>query len=379
MVRSIPLSDVRWVVIYVAAVVVLFLSGLDNGPFLEFYWPSWVSVTAMIVAALLTVFRTVKPEVLLFVVLPLCLAEILFGTQVSAFILLVEALWAPVARGSARTAKWTTWAGGIVGAALATIWFFALSGELPWTSVAVLSAMFAGAIIFTPLAWAWEVRNHRMAQQAAEKMAEMEHELAGERAAREVETERVRIAQDLHDVVAGHLSAVALHSSLAAELPDEDSRKLSLDTARSSAESALRDLRAVIEVLAEGRESTGLTTLTWTTLSQRLGPSADVQIDPADADVAAQTAMLHIAYEAVTNAVRHGAEPRTLHVCTRGDTLTMSCTNAVVGNTQSSGPTFGLQSMANRAAAVRGEVFTGESDGVWTVSATVPLSREENF
>lgn len=239
--------------------------------------------------------------------------------------------------------------------------------------------MFAGVVVFTPLAWAWEVRNHRLAQQAAERMAEMEHELAGERAAREVETERVRIAQDLHDVVAGHLSAVALHSSLAAELPDNDSRRLSLDTARSSAESALRDLRSVIEVLAEGRESTGLTTLTWSTLRQRLGPDADVTIDPADADIVAQTAMLHIAYEAVTNAVRHGEEPRTLQVRATGEKLTMSCTNTVVNDTPTTGSTFGLQSMANRAEAVRGEVSARASNGVWTVTAAVPISKEGDY
>lgn len=379
MTRRIPLSDVRWVVVYTAAVVVLFFSGLANGPLIELRWPSWTSLIAMLVAALLTACRTVKPEVLLLVVVPLCVAELLFGTQISAYVLLVEALWAPVARGTARTAKVTTWSGGIVGVALATVGFFALPDELTWTSAAVLSSMFAGVVVFTPLAWAWEVRNHRLAQQAAERMAEMEHELAGERAAREVETERVRIAQDLHDVVAGHLSAVALHSSLAAELPDNDSRRLSLDTARSSAESALRDLRSVIEVLAEGRESTGLTTLTWSTLRQRLGPDADVTIDPADADIVAQTAMLHIAYEAVTNAVRHGEEPRTLQVRATGEKLTMSCTNTVVNDTPTTGSTFGLQSMANRAEAVRGEVSAGASNGVWTVTAAVPISKEGDY
>ena len=57
-------------------------------------------------------------------------------------------------------------------------------------------------------------------RQQAEVHVCVEHELAESRAAQAVEAERRSIAHDLHDVIAGHLSAVALHSSLAASLED---------------------------------------------------------------------------------------------------------------------------------------------------------------
>ncbi|MFP3361482.1 histidine kinase dimerization/phosphoacceptor domain-containing protein, partial [Planococcus sp. SIMBA_143] len=70
-----------------------------------------------------------------------------------------------------------------------------------------------------------------------------------------VEAERRSIAHDLHEVIAGHLSAVALHSCLAASLEEPAARERSLATSRASAQAALRDLRAMIGMLAD--EHTG--------------------------------------------------------------------------------------------------------------------------
>ncbi|WP_291480325.1 histidine kinase, partial [Corynebacterium sp.] len=336
-------GDVRAAAVYLVTVVVLFLSGVTNQSFLggpqgETPWPSVVSLVLMLCGAAATVFRTSRPALLLAVVVPLSLLELLFGTQVSAYVLLVEGLWAPVARGGRASARCATVTGVVVGAVTAVAMLVGWGGEVPLGTALVFGAMVVVAVVFTPLAWGWEVRHHRLAQEAAEELARTEHALAGERAAREVESDRRHTAQDLHDVVAGHLSAVALHTNLARDLDDPAARAQSLETARDSAEAALVDLRSVIEVLAAdgagaGRQaSMPASTLNWEVLRQRLGDGAVVETDPLVDDPAVvpevvRSALLHICSEAVTNAVRHGSAPRSLRVAVHTDRVEARCGN----------------------------------------------------
>src|SRR5699024_8665018 len=154
-------------------------------------------------------------------------------------------------------------------------------------------------------------------------LAAAEHELASARSTRAVEHERRRIAHDLHDVIAGHLSAVTLHTGLAASLEEREARDRSLSTARESARAALRDLQSMIGVLStEDGGQLPVATLDWGSLAQRLrgrDPEAHIEVteaatDPAQVEPSAQAALLRIASEAVTNAVRHGAPPTRLVV-----------------------------------------------------------------
>lgn len=396
---AVTARDVRTAGIYALVVLVLYVAGVGDQPLLAGLtggtplWPGPVSLVLMLVAAALTLLRTSRPEVLLTVGVPLALAELLLGSQMSAYILLAEFLWVPVARGSARLARAATWTGVVVGAGFGTLFFLAVgaSSDVPWTTAAVLAAMVVALVVATPLAWAREVRQHRIAQEAAEALATAEHELAGERAAREIEADRLRIAQDLHDVVAGHLTAVTLHTSLAGDLADPDARDRSLETARTSAEAALRDLRAVIGVLSRptGGDADSVTrqpTLSWDILRRRLGEDATVSIDPAVGDpdtvsADARTVLLHIGAEAVTNAVRHGDAPRELRVGVTGGDVTLTCRNRTAGSTEltsTTRSTLGLQTMDTRARTVGGTLTAGpDTTGTWTVTATVPRAGQE--
>ncbi|MGO1949273.1 MAG: sensor histidine kinase [Mycobacteriaceae bacterium] len=389
--RRIPIAgDARTVVVYAAVVLVLWLAGITNQPFMggDPVWPGWVSLVLMLVGAGFTGFRTSRPGIMLAVVMPLSLAELLFGGQGSAYVLLVEALWAPVARGSGRVARVTTAVGVGLGILLGGVLLAVGLSDLPWTTAVVFALLMVVVIVATPLAWAWEVRHHRLAQEAAEELARTEHELAGERAAREVEADRLGIAQDLHDVVAGHLSAVTLHTSLAAELPEEDARTRSLETARTSAEAALRDLRSVIGVLATAQDSAAQPTLSWDILRRRLGDDAAVSVDgnvedPDTVPAPVRSALLHIGAEAVTNATRHGAQPRSLSVTVHDGNATLDCVNDLRAGSSSGddpsvgGPTLGLRAMSNRAEAVGGCVDAGPdaAHGQWRVTARVPLEN----
>lgn len=377
--------DLLVVAVYAVITLLLAASGAENSGFLlqGRLWPVEVSTALMLLACVSLLWRRRRPVVTLLVAGPLSVAEILVGGQISAYFLLFEALFDPVMHGSRPLAVRTTWAALGLGAAGLLA---ALFSGLPGPAVFVL-AMVALLVVITPLLWGWEVRHHRSARQAAEQLAGLEHELAATRAAHAVETERRSIAHDLHDVIAGHLSAVSLHTNLASSLEDPADRDRSLATARDSAHAALRDLRSMIGMLSTAEGGTlPEVTLNWPSLTARLhgrDPEAQVSIDPAVDDPAlvepaVQAALLRIGAEAVTNAVRHGAAPITLEVQVDEDTVTLTLRNARASSAEP-GYGVGRGALSHRAAAVGGHASSGPvpgsgvSSGSWQVLAQLPV------
>ncbi|MGO1286845.1 MAG: DUF7134 domain-containing protein, partial [Brachybacterium sp.] len=79
---------------YAALVLLLAGTGAHNSGFLPQGqgWPTWVSVALMLVGCVSLIWRRRRPGVTLAVAGPLGLAEIIVGGQVSAYVLLFEAL-----------------------------------------------------------------------------------------------------------------------------------------------------------------------------------------------------------------------------------------------------------------------------------------------
>lgn len=367
---------------YAALALLLAASGAHNSGFLRQgqAWPIEVSVALMMIGCVSLIWRRRRPVIALAVAGPLGLAEIIVGGQIAAYFLLFEALFDPVLHGSRRLARLTT---RIAIALTAIALLAALIAGLPGQVVFVI-AVIATLVVMTPLLWGWEVRHHRGARQAAEHLAGLEHELATTRAAHAVETERRSIAHDLHDVIAGHLSAVSLHTSLASSLEDPAARDRSLHTARDSAHAALRDLRSMIGVLSS--EQAGAlpeVTLDWSSLAARLrdrDPAAQVRIDPAVTDPArvepsVQAALLRIGAEAVTNAVRHGRAPISLDVEVAGGEARLELRNRRTDSSEAGGG-VGRGAVAHRAAAVGGTASCGPMEEpartTWRLLARLP-------
>ncbi|GAB4097178.1 histidine kinase [Brachybacterium horti] len=379
--------DVRAAAGYAVAVLALAAMGLVNRPFLrpDDPWSLGISLPLMLMAAASTLWRRRAPAVTLAVATPLAVAELLGGGQMSAYVLLFEALWCPVVHGRLRLAHLTTLAAAAVGAVLVLAAGLLVRDLEALLGVTVVLSM----VVLVPLLWGWEVRHHREARATAESLASLEHELAAERAALAVESERRRIAHDLHDVIAGHLSAVSLHTSLAADLPDAASRERSLRTARDSSRAALRDLRSMIGVLTAEEGAAPTATLSWGSLGERLRgglPGAEVRIDPAldaaagDAGIepAAQAALLRIGAEAVTNAVRHGAAPASLTVTLDGEDLLLALDNAIPpGAPPPRADGVGRGAIIARAGAVGGEARSAPDPSAptrWSVRARLPAT-----
>ncbi|MDN5901356.1 MAG: histidine kinase [Brachybacterium sp.] len=373
---------------YVLLVLVLAVSGVANSGFVVEggAWPREVSVALMLAACLSLLWRRRRPVVALAVAGPLSLVEIAAGGQISAYFLLFEALFVPVMHGSRALARVTTWIASAVGvlAVLAGLLVRA-PGEVVFV-ILLLSAL----LISTPLLWGWEVRHHREARRSAEHLAGLEHELAAARATHAVETERRSIAHDLHDVIAGHLSAVSLHTHLASTLEDPSARDGSLTTARESAHAALRDLRAMIGVLStEDEGSLPSATLDWSSLASRLrgrDPEARVSIDPAISDAvqvgpAVQAALLRIGAEAVTNAVRHGEAPISMEVRVEPAGVRFSLRNRRA-QPSVTGTGMGRGAITHRAEAVGGSASSAPmptdeaARDSWQVLAQLPLHAD---
>lgn len=364
---------------YAALALLLAASGLSN-PGLLYQLSSWspaVSITVLLVASLGTLWRRRAPVVTLTVTGTFSLAELLLGGQITAYILLFDAFFVPVLHGGRRLARRTT-AAAVVLSVLGLVLTATLTGS---AENVILVLMVASLVVAVPLMWGWEVRHHRDAREIAETLTAAEHELASARSARAVEQERKRIAHDLHDVVAGHLSAVTLHTGLAASLEEPDARDRSLSTARESSRAALRDLQSMIGVLStEDGGQLPVATLDWGSLAERLrgrDPEARVEVtaaatDPAQVEPSAQAALLRIAAEAVTNAVRHGASPISLLVEVVGDEVCLSLENRRA-QTAEPGTGVGRGAIEHRAQAVGGTASSAALDADrWRVRARLP-------
>ncbi|MES9543802.1 histidine kinase [Actinomadura sp. NPDC000600] len=204
--------------------------------------------------------------------------------------------------------------------------------------------------------------------------------------------ERARIARELHDVVAHHISMISVQAETARlavpGMPDEGARRLLAigDTART----ALTEMRRLLGVLREdaGAEPTrrpqpGLQELLDLVDQTRESGAAGVRLivggRVAALDPGLELAVYRIVQEALTNARRH-APGAAVDVELRyaPDALRVSVRDNGPGPGPGGGPAgHGLLGMRERAAAAGGDLRTGPGPGGgFLVEAVLPLEEE---
>lgn len=234
------------------------------------------------------------------------------------------------------------------------------------------------------------VRSRRAEREATEaRLAAMEASRDAE--AREaVQAERLRIARDLHDVVAHSIATINVQSGAASRVVEAEPAlaREALDEIRQASKVAMDELRATLRVLrSDGTElelapAPGLGQLGALVAAH---PDAELSVTgdaPEGLDAGVQLAAYRIVQEALTNTLKHarGAMVR-VQLDHHGDHLDIAVTNDDAGAVDPDaepGGGHGLVGLRERADAVGGSLRSGPRlDGGFSVEATLPHTPME--
>ncbi len=237
----------------------------------------------------------------------------------------------------------------------------------------VAAALFAGIAVANRRAYVASIRDR-----------------AEQDARRRVDEERLRIARELHDVVAHTMATINVQAAVAAHVLSSrpEAAAESLQAIKAASKEGLKELRAILDVLRQADDADptqptpGIAQLEALVDGARragLATTFTVTGDPAPLPAAVDLAAYRIVQESLTNAIRH-AGPATAAVSLgyhRGE-LRIDVTDNGCG--QPGGPAaghsggHGLAGMRERAAAVGGVVETGSAaGGGFRVAARLPV------
>jgi signal transduction histidine kinase len=219
--------------------------------------------------------------------------------------------------------------------------------------------------------------------------AALEREVAAREAEgeRRLGDERLRIAREVHDVVAHSMVAINVQAGVAAHLLDRDTeqaREALLEIKRTSGD-ALADLRATLGLLRDRDQqapvgpAAGLDDLE--AVADRLraaGVEVVVDVDTVGAvPTPVHSASYRIVQEALTNVLRH-VDAGAVGVVVRADDdmLTIVVTDDGSGaDRRTTGAGAGVRGMRERVEALGGTLNAGRGPGGgWHVEATLPLA-----
>ncbi|MFI6210580.1 sensor histidine kinase [Nocardia brasiliensis] len=338
---------------------------------------------------LLTMLRRRMPVPAMLVgLIPLSI-DIWIGPSVPVWLIYGDLMYAAVLYSAKRTSRWVIigWATFSVLLVLVTA---VVAHDLRAISLALLVVL---AFIATPLWWANSVRTHkdiagaeRARAQALTLVAELDRRAA-------IADERTTMARDLHDVIAGHLSAIAIQSEaalgvLARKQPDAAVTGI-MQSIRTNSVSALQEMRTMIGLLrsdGEGEDEVAaprrlaqLSILVDAARAAGIAVRVNETLDDTELPSAVDQAAYRIIQEALTNAMKHApGQGVDIDVSARDGELRVAVRNPVpaitVRRSENGDPHRGLINMRERAAALGGSFTAGSNAGTWEVQATLPVS-----
>ncbi|WP_443065787.1 sensor histidine kinase [Streptomyces sp. NBC_00503] len=362
-----------------------------HGPTFGTRTPATFSLVLMVFGAAALVFRRRRPRVVLAVTIALSLLELTTGEpRAPVAMCTVIALYTL----ASRTDRPTTWRVGVLTMAGLT-GVAMLSGPLPWYAQENI-----GIFAWTGMAAAAgdAVRSRRAFIDAIRERAERAERTRDEEARRRVAEERLRIARDLHDVVAHHIALVNVQAGVAAHVMDKrpDQAKEALAHVRDASRSALNELRATVGLLRQSGDpeaptepAPGLAVLDDLVDTFRnaglpvkvmvqLGRPAVAAPLPAAVDLAAY----RVIQEALTNVRKHagpGASAEVSVVRVGGSVEVTVLDDGgspadAAAEPPDEGGGHGLLGMRERAVALNGSCFAGPRfGGGYRVHAILPV------
>ncbi|MBC9728648.1 sensor histidine kinase [Streptomyces sp. TRM68367] len=345
--------------------------------------PDALSLLLMVLGAAALVFRRRAPGTVLALTGSFSVVESVTGdprapVAMSAVIALYTV--------ASTTDRPTTWRVGLLTMTVLT-GVAMIAGPLPWYDQENL-AIFAWTGIGATAGDA--VRSRRAFVQAIRERAERAERTREEEARRRVAEERLRIARDLHDVVAHHIALVNVQAGVAAHVMDRrpDQAKEALAHVREASRSALNELRATVGLLRQSGDPEAPTEPApgLARLDELVGTfrSAGLHVEVARADqgttlpAAVDLAAYRVVQEALTNVQKHaGTQAKAeVSIVRVGPHIEITVLDDGTGEDDilETGGGHGLLGMRERVTALRGTLTTGPRyGGGFRVHAILPV------
>ncbi len=257
----------------------------------------------------------------------------------------------------------------------------------------VTGATWISTLLAVVVAWlaGENIRSYRVREVALRERARRLEQEREERARQAVSEERLRIARELHDVVAHSMSVIAVQAGVANHVIDSrpDLARQALATVETNTRSALVEMRRLLGVLRQGDESSASLTpppgLAQVPALLRqfgeAGVAVDLRVDGAPDGVpeGVDLSAYRIVQEALTNVLRHGGAKAEVTIgYPRGAVEIEICDDgrrpapSAVPDTRGSG--HGLIGMRERVAVYGGTLTAGpRPGGGFRVAATLPF------
>jgi signal transduction histidine kinase len=350
----------------------------------EAHW--WILPPLVAMAVCEALRRTLPRTALLVGWAALTLDTITQGNLITV-LMFTDLVYAAVLYAPPATARRVLWISGLVTVAFTVV---------PLTAFrkpeALLIGVVVGLVSLMPAVTGWIVRNHRDAAEAARLRAEQTALLAEMDRTQAVVSERARMARELHDLVANHLSAIAIHSTAALSIDDPDTSKEALGVIRENSVEGLAEMRRLIGIL---RDAGGDTEPSVAPTLDGLGSlvdgartnGLDVILDadhggalPAPVELAAY----RIVQESLTNALKHACPGRVTVALRQADGSLGIVVTSPYGDRdrpRAPGSGAGLVGMRERVALLGGTFEAGPGSvahgRIWSVRATLPVSEGE--
>ncbi|MFG2792922.1 sensor histidine kinase [Streptomyces sp. NPDC048419] len=343
----------------------------------------WAVLVPLFVTACCELLRRTRPRTALLIGTAAITADLFTLGNLATVVMFTDLVYAAVLYGTPAFARRLPWITGLL-TVVGTV--------VPYVAWRVPQALLIGAgvglVSLVPAATGWVVRNHRDTAEAARLRAEQTALLAEMDRSQAVVAERARVARELHDMVANHLSAIAIHSTAALSLDDPKTSKDALAVIRENSVAGLAEMRRLIGILRKGGDDhapaatptlDGLPALVESARANGLDVTLDTGVCEVPAPV--ELAAYRIVQESLTNALKHACPGRiTVALAQRDGALDVRVTSPYGhrDGPRAPGSGAGLAGMRERVTLLGGTFEAGPAGALWAVHATLPVTEGDS-
>jgi signal transduction histidine kinase len=335
-------------------------------------------VAAMVVALLAVTLRRRWPQPIL--VATAVATSVLMVVAGGPLSVLIGAIGFVAYTAASRTDRRTAWiTAGVVAVGLYVVAALVVSGSL-WSPDSF------GAIAWIGMTTAIgdAARTGRAYVAEVEERARRAEQTREEEASQRVIQERVRIARELHDVVAHHIAVINVQAGAAGHVLKQhpEQAEVALSHIRDACDTVLGELASIVGVLRQPEDDTAiepvrglasLTDMVDTLAAAGLTVERTRHGEPRELPAVVDLAAYRILQEALTNAHKYGTGRATLTITYTAEGIVLEVVNAVAADRAPATSGYGIVGMRERAASAGGTVHAQAGPGGrFTVRAELP-------